>query len=394
MMIYNNVSNFHTMNVLMQTFFAVTLLCSSQCVSASGRVIPFTPRVNIQDETAAADAILLKEWVGVGTKKAYSISVDSENLFQGKPSFRFELKQNDNTLAGYHAGETKGRAELSYCFARPDDLRKLTEEQKEQAALIKKVYFYGKGFCRQGSTMFYRFSIYVPSGLSPDVNTIFAQWHGMPDRTLLKTPEGVVRKVTDAEFATLCKRMIFKKDEGYDRVTGKDGRPTASSKPNGWLVEQGGYPPLAFGFAKGFFYIKANSDRKWLSDKTDRCNVDPSKSNVMEAVSSRYKSSIIAAKMPFGQFPKNCWVTFDIKVQWSVYGREQETIGKNGQLDVMMVYAGPNAKVEKKHLVNNQHLPIGRNDEMGYYFKFGIYRLGSSNVPVIYNLAGFSQHEI
>ena len=32
------------------------------------------------------------------------------------------------------------------------------------------------------------------------------------------------------------------------------------------LVEQGGYPPLAFGFSGGWFYIKANSDRKWLTN--------------------------------------------------------------------------------------------------------------------------------
>ena len=34
---------------------------------------------------------------------------------------------------------------------------------------------------------------------------------------------------------------------------------------------------------------------------------------------------------------------------------------------------------------------IGRNDEQGYYFKFGIYRVGSSTEPVVYNLAGYSQ---
>lgn len=40
-----------------------------------------------------------------------------------------------------------------------------------------------------------------------------------------------------------------------------------AGKKNGWLVEQGGYPPLAFGFSGGWFYIKANSDRRWLTDK-------------------------------------------------------------------------------------------------------------------------------
>lgn len=42
-------------------------------------------------------------------------------------------------------------------------------------------------------------------------------------------------------------------------------------------------------------------------------------------------------------------------------------------------------------LVNNQKVLIGRNDEDGYYFKFGIYRVGNSTVPVCYNLADYSE---
>lgn len=71
-----------------------------------------------------------------------------------------------------------------------------------------------------------------------------------------------------------------------------------AGKKNGWLVEQGGYPPLAFGFSGGWFYIKANSDRRWLTDKTDRCNASPEKTPVMKPVTSKYKSSTIAYKMP------------------------------------------------------------------------------------------------
>ena len=31
------------------------------------------------------------------------------------------------------------------------------------------------------------------------------------------------------------------------------------------------------------------------------------------------------------------------------------------------------------------------NDDDGYYFKFGIYRVGNSTVPVCYNLAGYKE---
>ncbi|MNT94990.1 Heparin lyase I precursor [compost metagenome] len=48
-------------------------------------------------------------------------------------------------------------------------------------------------------------------------------------------------------------------------------------------------------------------------------------------------------------------------------------------------------KQEKVHIVNQEKILIGRNDEDGYYFKFGIYRVGNSTIPVSYNLAGYSE---
>ena len=44
-------------------------------------------------------------------------------------------------------------------------------------------------------------------------------------------------------------------------------------------------------------------------------------------------------------------------------------------------------KTVKEHIVNNEEILIGRNDDDGYYFKFGIYRVGNSTVPVCYRLA-------
>lgn len=124
--------------------------------------------------------------------------------------------------------------------------------------------------------------------MDSNVSTIFAQWHGMPDRTLVQTPEGEVKKLTVDEFIELDKTTIFKKNTGYEKggevdkqgnpVKDKKGNPVyKAGKKNGWLVEQGGYPPLAFGFSGGWFYIKANSDRRWLTDKDDRCNANPEK---------------------------------------------------------------------------------------------------------------------
>ena len=135
-------------------------------------------------------------------------------------------------------------------------------------------------------------------------------------------------------------------------------------------------------------FIKANSDRRWFTDKTDRCNANPAKARVMVPVTSEFKASTIAARMPFGEFPKDRWVTFTVEIDWTQYGGEAETVVRPGRLDVRMACDG-----RTDHLVDNEQILIGRNDEDGYYFKFGIYRVGDSTEPVSYNLAGYSQQQ-
>lgn len=340
-----------------------------------------TDRVSIQDQLAPASSIIDNKWVAVGIAKDYAISKDPNILCDGQPSYRFELKSEDNSLSGYNEGETKGRAELSCCYATSNDVNNLTQKQINNAIIAKKIYFYGKGHCQQASTMYYRFSVYFPASLSPNVNTIFAQWHGMPDRCILQNPSGEVIRLTDEEFAKLSKTVYFDVDIGYDKI---------SNKPNGWIIEQGGYPPMAFGISSGYFYIQVNSDRKWMSDKNERCNINPATSNIMSFVATEYKKSTLAYKRQWSQLPKNRWITFLIKVKWSEYGKLDETIVSQGLLDVKMSYAN-DTELINEHIVDNQSVDIGRNDDMGYYFKFGIYRTGSSAVPVAYNLDNYAE---
>lgn len=365
------------------------------------KLVPLTQRVNVQADSAKLSQVIDGCWVAVGSKKKHAIQRDYTRMFEGKPSYRFELKQDDNTLSGYAAGETKGRAEFSYCYATSADFAGKPEDTYRKAQICKTVYHYGKGQCGQGSSRKYRFSVYVPSALASDVSTIFAQWHGMPTRTLAQTPDDEVKTLTIDEFVELEKTTVFKKNIGHvkepkldkngKQQLDKQGNPVyKAGKKNGWLIEQGGYPPLAFGFSSGYFYIKANSDRRWLTDKDDRCNANVERTPIMGSAKSEYKRSTIAYKMPFDEFPKDCWITFDIEVDWTQYGREAETIVKPGRLDVQMSYQ-QSKKTVKQHIVDNEEILIGRNDEDGYYFKFGIYRVGNSTVPVCYNLAGYSE---
>lgn len=311
----------------------LSLVTVSPVCTQSDNLTPLKERVNVQADSARTNQIIDGRWVAVGTNKPHTIQLDYSRPFQGKPSYRFELKQEDNTLEGYAQGETKGRAELCYCYAVANDFRNYPATEYLNAQKMKTVYHYGKGSCPQGSSMSYTFSVYIPRTLDKEVSTIFAQWHGMPSRTLVSDPDGKVMRLSVEEFLELEKRMIFKKNIAHDKITkinSKGDTIYKAGKPNGWLIEQGGYPPLAFGFSQGYFYIKANSDRKWLTDKTDRCNVNPDKAEIMKPVTSTYKASTIAYKMPFDSFPKDCWITFRVDIDWTLYGKEKETILKPG----------------------------------------------------------------
>ncbi|SDK16261.1 heparin lyase [Pedobacter sp. ok626] len=373
--------------------FAVQQLLLCSVYSQSKKLISIPERVNVQADSAKKNEIIDKEWVAVGINKSYALQYDYTLPFNGKPSYRFELKAGDNSLSGYAEGETKGRVEMSYSYATANDFKKLPASVYENAQKLKTVYHYGKGICEQGSSRSYTFSVYIPSSMPDSASTIFAQWHGTPSRTLVSTPEGEIKLLTIDQFLALYDRMIFKKNIAHDKVEkkGKNGEITyMAGKPNGWLIEQGGYPPLAFGFSKGYFYIKANSDRQWLTDKTDRNNAGMENTEVMRPLSSKYKTSTIAYRMPFNEFPKDCWITFVTHIDWTKYGKEENTILKPGKLDVTMSYLKGN-KQQKLHIVNQEEILIGRNDEDGYYFKFGIYRVGNSTVPVAYNLGGYSE---
>lgn len=375
----------------MKRLLTIAALAVTTTAAAQGDGLePLAERVNVQADSARMEQVIDGEWVAVGVKRPYAICHDSNLMFDGRPSYRFELREEDNTLSGYSKDETKGRAELSYCYAVSSDFDGTSEGFYDAAQKMKTVYHSGKGIAPQGSTCRYRFSFYVPSTFDGEhASTIFAQWHGMPDRRLAQTPEGEVRMLTTEEFLALWETTIFKKDTGHEKIAATDrkGRPVfRAGEPNGWKIEQGGYPPLAFGFSGGYFYIKANSDRKWLTDKSDRCNARVDGAEVMRPVKSEYKTSTIACRIPWSEFPKDRWITFSVEVQWSLYGGSRETLERNGRLNVVMTCDG-----DDRTLVDNERIEIGRNDEDGYYFKFGIYRVAGSTVPVCYNLAGYSE---
>ena len=175
-------------------------------------------RVNIQADSARMSQVIDNEWVAVGIRKDEALGLDHSRMYGGKPSYRFTLGRDDNTLEGYAPGETKGRSELAWCYATAADFAGLPDKAYSDAQRMKTVYHHGKGICPQGTSWSYTFAVRIPAELSPEVSTIFAQWHGMPDRTLVTAPDGRVMKLPAEEFLAMQDTVIIKKDIVYERV--------------------------------------------------------------------------------------------------------------------------------------------------------------------------------
>ena len=130
-----------------KNIFVICMVMAAGCTTTltaqtkgSETLVPLTKRVNVQADSARIDQVIDGCWVAVGAKKEHAIQRDFTCLFNGKPSYRFELREEDNTLEGYGKGETKGRAEFSYCYATSADLtdcqRMLTGKRKSPRPYI------------------------------------------------------------------------------------------------------------------------------------------------------------------------------------------------------------------------------------------------------------------
>ena len=73
--------------------------------------------------------------------------------------------------------------------------------------------------------------------------------------------------------------------------------------------------------------------------------------------------------MSLNSFPLAQWVTFEIDVKWAAYTSGSNTVPTNGRVKVD-VKNSANTVVAS---LNETGLNVGRNDPLGYYFKFGCY---------------------
>lgn len=329
-------------------------------------------RVNIRKQLVEESQIVDGQWIPIGINKPYAISRDTL-LFKDKIAYRFELQEDDNLIDGFKEGEKVSMAELTYCYATPSDYK--SEFRFKQMEALQIVHYDGKGIIPQGSESLHSFSLFIPDGLNNDVNVIFAQWHSMPTRTALEDRYGKYYSLEDVSIYEKTRKMKFIKGLGYE-----------NGVLNGWKCDHGGHPVLSVGFSSGYLYVKANSDRKWITDLEEECDAN----FIEKSVSTIYKTSAIVSQFPIDKLPRNRWITFKLNVKWSSFDKISEEAEK-GRLYVEILWNEEYDKRIKHVLSDNEELYIGRNDKHGYYFKFGAYRINNNKEPICYYLSDYSQ---
>ena len=314
------------------------------------------------------------EWVVVtrGTFGALTAG-DNDPTDSSKKCYKFDMKQVSS------ANFKKDRLELCHCFARLSDISSSTAEI---SALQTCKYVYRDAppptaYCTQNGSMKYTFQVYVPGwiGDKTKIDVIFAQWHGMPNGLLFKLPQDTTANkylVQGPLSPTTAASM-------WSRYGFKNG--ISASTPYTY-VEQGGKPPLAIKFKDNTLQVVCTGDSRWFSDKYIPGSDTKWKPSL--SYSQYYEHQILYDGISLDDFPIQEWVTFDVDVKWSEF-----TAGKDGVKKLGAVVVDMTDSEGTKHLVNKKDLLIGRNDILGYYFKFGCYRY--STEPFCIYTKGYKQ---
>ncbi len=337
----------YTISILL--IFVIIPLCSA---STGERI---TSRLSAQRDIPKAGEIFEDKFIVVGTREPRTtLFRNTENTYKGHNVYHFWAQEDAN------------RIELTTCYG--SNLEGLSEKELEELSGIANIYFRNdQGHF--GDTITYDWFARFPGPLKEDTQGIFAQWHGRPDRTLVITPEGELKYLEAAEYIALRNSMkVTEQHIGVDPETGK---------PNGWKFEgSAGGPIAAFKFQDGHMCLLVRNDPNPRSDNTIRTKPKPV---VRRVHNLGNKTSACIYELPIKDVPENQWMHFRVQIKYSSYSLDSDTPLAAGFVKVW---------IDEK-LVTDWTGHIGKNDEKGPYFKYGIYKPGKGGFKV--DCAGFTQ---
>lgn len=335
-----------------------TIGMKAQSTSEKGEIVEITSRLSAQKDIATEDQIVDDTFIVVGNKSPQGkVTRDTKNIYLEKPVYHFEATGEAN------------RIEFTTCFGSFENLKGYSDEEIKDILAIKKGYINSK-LGDYGDEITYEWNTRFVEPMTENGGGIFAQWHGRPDRTLVKTPNGELKKITPKEFVKLLETMYFEKNVGKDLKT---------KKSNGWFVDNSaGGPIAAFHFRPDYMYLIVRSEANRQSDPSFKVKPKPGK-HLNQTIGRDGKTGAIAFELPSKEVPINEWIHFKAIIKYSKYSKTEDKVLESGGLQLWM-----NGKK-----VADWKGDIGKNDELGPYFKFGIYKPGKDGFKVDCN--GFKQ---
>ena len=338
------------------SIFSILAVINTSCnetkkiATAENTVVPSTPvsnpteellfRSTAQTDLGTADNTVDNQWMIVGNRSPKG-KVSREQTAKG-PVYHFEATGDAN------------RIEFTPCYGDEENLKGVSQEERKMLQQVKSLYGYDNEG-ENGDTVTYEWSARFPEKMTKDKGGIFAQWHGRPDRTLVKSPDGKLHYLTVQKFVSLLDTMYFNKHTGMSKKTGK---------PNGWFVDNSaGGPVAAFQFRDDYMYLLIRSDASRISTNKIKVRPKPGQ-HLNKVIGTNGKIGTIVFEKPASEVPINEWIDFKVQIKYSKYSRTADEVLESGFVKVWM----------NGEQVGNYIGDVGKNDVHGTYFKFGIYK--------------------
>jgi len=323
------------------------------CCAAAAEVKPLKFRTSAQKEVAPPAEIVDGRWIVIGNsqKAGGRVVRDTDNPHKGRPVYRFEA-----------ADEKVNRIEFSEAYGSAENLKGLSEKEIADLLAIKDAYARADAG-RYGDTVTYEWSTRFPRKLDAASRAIFAQWHGRPDRTLVHDG-AALRHWTIKEFVQLIRTVEFRDGGwGYDRSTGARSRYRVDGAAGG--------PIGAFKIGQGYMVLLARSDASRLSTSDVKLKPKPTRA-IGCRMSKGHKEASLVWKLPLARVPINEWIAFKVRIRYSRYAPDADKVLSPGAVEVWM----------NGTKVASWRGNVGKNDALGPYFKWGIYKPGPGGFRV------------
>ena len=264
-------------------------------LGSSDGLVEIRTRKNIQWEVVSPSEVIDETMVPVGSSKpGYHIWRDKTNLYHGKPSYRFYAQDDKQT-----------RVEMTALYVTEKDIAGMDDRVAKAHVAAKSLYHFGQGMIRAGEVWTYAYGLYLPSTLTAGSQGILSQWHGIADRTTVVLPEGTLKAYSLETFnSEILGAMYFVGPIGHDRQT---------NQPNGYKVDQGGYPPISLKVGDGLLYLLVRTDYARVTDKEDRINLRPPQTGPKASPGGTKEVSVVFSRR-LDELPKNAW----IDMKWEI----------------------------------------------------------------------------